>query len=139
MNALRLYQNAYKTKPLVTHAIETGKTEGHFQTLNHYAVACGLESCHWSVYLADYTCYTIANNFPCINSFYSPGIIMTSADVISQLVVEKKSLNSVDIARSLRFGVIGLCIVVGVTFPSYSCFSLSVCLTAVCFHVSGTW
>ncbi|XP_034233402.1 protein Mpv17-like [Thrips palmi] len=62
MNALRLYQNAYKNKPLITHAIETG-------------------------------------------------IIMTSADFISQLVVEKKLLNSVDVGRSLRFGVIGLCIV----------------------------
>lgn len=62
MNALRLYQNAYKKKPLITHAIETG-------------------------------------------------IIMTSADVMSQLAVEKKSLNAVDAGRSLRFGIIGLSIV----------------------------
>lgn len=39
---------------------------------------------------------------------------MTSADIISQVFIEKKDLNSVDIGRSLRFGGIGVCIVVGV-------------------------
>lgn len=59
MNVLRLYQNAYKKRPLLIHAVETG-------------------------------------------------LIMASADVISQVLVEEKSLNLVDLGRSLRFGGIGV-------------------------------
>lgn len=62
MNALRLYQNAYKRSPLIIHAVETG-------------------------------------------------IIMTSADVLSQIMVERRSLTSVDLERSIRFGGIGICYV----------------------------
>ncbi|KAK3924690.1 Protein Mpv17 [Frankliniella fusca] len=62
MNALRLYQNAYKRIPLIIHAVETG-------------------------------------------------LIMTSADVLSQIFVERKPVQSVDFERSLRFGGIGICYV----------------------------
>lgn len=43
---------------------------------------------------------------------------MTSADVLSQLLVEEKSLSSIDVGRSLRFGGIGLFYVVGYIFIS---------------------
>lgn len=40
MNALRLYQNAYKNQPFITHAIETGKWEGHSLVLEPKLIAC---------------------------------------------------------------------------------------------------
>ena len=39
---------------------------------------------------------------------------MTSADVMSQLIVEEKSLKSLDVFRSLRFGGLGVCFVVSI-------------------------
>lgn len=39
---------------------------------------------------------------------------MASADVISQLMVEDKSLMSFDAWRSLRFGGLGVCFVVSI-------------------------
>ncbi|KAJ1523347.1 hypothetical protein ONE63_001217 [Megalurothrips usitatus] len=62
MNVLRLYQNAYRSRPLIIHAVETG-------------------------------------------------LIMASADMVSQIIVEARTFDSLDSGRALRFGGIGLLVV----------------------------